>query len=116
MAGYVESKFPMLKNTSNITSYFSGHYQCYRLNVQATCDLCCHFTLVSVLCPGGTGDSKAFSGSTLYDFIQGLPAGFYMIADNAYTLSEHLLIPYSGTDKKDKSKDAYNFYISQLCI
>jgi len=34
-----------------------------------------------------------------------------MIANNAYTLLEHLLIPYSGADKKDKSKDAYNFYI-----
>ena len=39
-----------------------------------------------------------------------------MIANNAYTLLEHLLIPYSGTNKKDESKDAYNFYISQLHI
>ena len=87
-------KVPGAKHTSNIISYFLGHYQCYGLNIQAPCDACCHFTLVSVLSPGGTGDSKAFFGSRLlYDFIQGLPAGFYMIADNAYMLLEHLLIP-----------------------
>ena len=38
----------------------------------------------------------------------------YGVADNAYTLSEHLLIPYSGVEKNDKSKDVCNFYISQL--
>jgi len=72
--------------------------------------------LISVLCPCGTGDGKAFSGSRLYVFIQGLPAGFYMIANNAYMLSEHLLMTYSSADKKENSKDAYNFYILQLCI
>ena len=39
-----------------------------------------------------------------------------MLADNAYTLSDTLLIPYSGVDKQDPSKDVFNFYLSQLCI
>jgi hypothetical protein len=41
-------------------SYFSGHYQCYGLNVQATCDVSCHFISLSALCLGSTSESKAF--------------------------------------------------------
>jgi len=32
---------PSVRETNRITSYFSGHYQCYGLNVQATCDANC---------------------------------------------------------------------------
>jgi hypothetical protein len=34
-------------------------------------------------------------------------------SDNAYTLSTTLL-PYSGKDKQDSPKDAYNFSLSKL--
>ncbi len=60
-------------------------------------------TYVGVLCPGGTGDSRAYQA--LRHFIDGLSPGFYAVADNAYTLSEHLIIPYCGVDRLDKSKD-----------
>jgi hypothetical protein len=102
--------------TPIVSSYFSGHYQCYGVNVQAACDAQSHFTYVCMLCPGGTGDSRAYQASKLRHFIDGLPPGFYAVADNAYTLSEHLIIPYCGVDKLDKSKDVCNFYISQLRI
>jgi hypothetical protein len=39
-----------------------------------------------------------------------------MAADNAYTLSDTVLIPYCGVDKLDPSKDVFNFYLSQLHI
>jgi hypothetical protein len=45
-----------------------------------------------------------------------LPPEFYGVADNAYTLYEHLLIPYSGVEKNDKSKNVSNLNISQLQI
>jgi hypothetical protein len=45
-----------------------------------------------------------------------LPDGFFAVGHNAYLLSPTLLIPYSGQDKRDKSKDAFNFYLSQLQI
>ena len=107
---------PSATETPNVTSYFSGHYQCYGLNVQATCDADCRFTYLSIHCPGGTGDSKAFFGCSLYDVVDSLPKGFYVVADNAYTLSDHVLIPYCGNDKKDPTKDSYNFFLSQLRI
>ena len=42
--------------------------------------------------------------------------GKYIIGDNAYVCSEHLLTPFSGDEKKDQQKDAYNFYLSQIRI
>jgi hypothetical protein len=74
------------------------------------------FISISVLCPGGTGDSKAFAASFVQQYVSSLPRGFYMAADNAYTLFDTLLIPYCGVDKLDPSKDVFNFYLSQLHI
>jgi hypothetical protein len=85
-------KVPSQKETYNVGSYFSGHYQSYGVNVQATCDCNSHFTSISVLCPGGTGDSKAYAASYLHSYVSNLPSGFYLVADNAYTLSDTLLI------------------------
>ncbi len=107
---------PNAGETLRVTSYFSGHYQCHRLNVQATCDPNCQFSSISILCPGGTGDSKAFFSSEVYDLVESLPDGFYVVADNAYTLSCNLLIPYSGKEKQSSAKDVFNFYLLQLRI
>jgi hypothetical protein len=96
--------------TMNKSSYFSGHYQCHGLNVQVASNVACRFIFVS----GGTGDSKAFYGTRLATFLQEIPAGYYIVADNAYTLSATLLIPYSGNDKGYPAQDVFNFYLSQL--
>ena len=109
-------KVPSESDTCNVGSYFSGHYQSYGVNKQATCDADCRFTSISILCPGGTGDSKAFAASCLHQYVSSLPRGFYLVGDNAYSLLDTLLVPYSGVDKLDPSKDAFNFYLSQLRI
>jgi hypothetical protein len=109
-------KVPSKNETINVGGYFSSHYQSYGVNMQAACDADCRFIHISILCPGGTGDSKAFGACYLHQYVSSLPQGFYMLADNAYTLSDTLLIPYSGVDKQDPSKDVFNFYLSQLCI
>jgi hypothetical protein len=48
--------------------------------------------------------------------VQELPDGYFIVVDNVYTLSTTLLTLYSGKDKQNSSKDAYNFFLSQLCI
>ena len=48
--------------------------------------------------------------------IQKLPPRRFVIGDNAYVCSETLLTPFSGREKNDPSKDAFNFYLSQLRI
>ena len=109
-------RVPTSEETLNKASYFSGHYQCHGLNVQAACDARCRFIFLSIRCPGGTGDSRAFYGTKLDTFLKGIPDGFYAVADNAYTLSATLIIPYSGSDKRYPEKDVFNFYVSQLRI
>ena len=100
------NQVPSATETANIASCFSGHYQCSGVNVQARCDAKCRFTYLSVRSPGGTGDSRAFYGSSLKDFLDEIPRGFYAVGDSAYTLSSSLLVPYTGADKKKKDNDA----------
>ena len=101
---------------TQVKSYFSGHYQCYGVNVQATCDASCCFTSISVLCPGSTFDSKAFYTSHVYNLVQDLPDGCFVVGNNAWVLTSNLIIPYSGKNKQDSEKDAFNFFLSQLHI
>jgi len=41
--------------------------------------------------------------------IQKLPPRRFVVGDNAYDCSETLLTPFSGIEKDDPSKDAFNF-------
>ena len=46
----VEIKCPSMKaSDNNPSSYYSGHYCCHGLNVQAICDSSCHFTILQLL-------------------------------------------------------------------
>jgi hypothetical protein len=47
--------------------------------------------------------------------IDNLPPLYYIVGDAAYVNSEHLHVPYPGTNLNQR-EDAYNFYLSQLRI
>ena len=102
--------------TGNVKAYFSGHYQDYGINVQAACDSKCRFVYAALAAPGGSNDIAAFRKLSLAQQIEKLPIGKYVIADNVYVCTEHLLTPFPGDHKKDASNDAYNFYLSQVHI
>ena len=51
----------------------------------------------------------------LKEVLEALPLGRYAVADAAYTLSECILIPYTGADI-DPAQDSFNYYLSQLRI
>jgi hypothetical protein len=107
---------PCQSETGNVKSYFSGHYQDYGINVQAACDSQCRFVYCALAAPGGANDIFAYRQSTLEKHVEKLPLGKYVIGDNAYVCTEHLLTPFAGDEKKDPSNDAYNFFISQCRI
>jgi DDE superfamily endonuclease len=107
---------PSPDETGNVKAYFSGHYQAYGINVQAACDAQCRFVFAALAAPGGANDITAFRKTALHTYIQNLPLGKYIIGDNAYVCSEHLLTPFCGDEKREKQKDAFNFYLSQLRI
>ena len=107
---------PSVNETDDVLSYFSGHYQCYGINVQAACDALGRCTHLSVQDTGVTPDCQVFSGSSLSDSVNGLPYGYYVVGDCAYIISNKFLTPYSGRNKDDRSKDSFNFHLSQLRI
>jgi len=100
---------------SNDADYFSGHKHHFGLNVQAVCDARQRFIYFGVVAPGKTNDNRAFNRcQELRRWLQDLPPKYFLIGDNAYTLTSQMLIPFSGSDKHSKDHDTYNYYLSQM--
>ena len=74
------------------------------------------FNFSALAAPGGVNDIVAFCKTTLHSIIEDLPLGKYIVGDNANVCSENLITLFSGKEKKDKPKDTFNFYLSQLQI
>jgi len=107
---------PLADEVTQVKSFFSGNYRCYGVNNQATIDWHCQFTSLSFIWHGGISDSKPFYTSKICNIVSQLPAGFFVVGDNANTMSSTLLIPYSGVSKFNPSRDDFNFFLSHLCI
>ena len=56
--------------------------------------------------PGGTNDiAPAYKGSSITEKIEGLPQRTRnVVGNNAYTPTEHVLVPFSGSEKDDLTK------------
>ena len=101
----------------NTNAYYSGHYESHGLNCQAMCDVRLKFLYFGVVAPGKTNDNAAYPRCTaLKGYIDNLPIGVYVVGDAAYSLSERLMIPFTGVNKEDPHKDCLNFHLSQLRI
>lgn len=109
-------RVPAKKETPNVRSFFSGHYQCYGVNIQAVTDHNSRFIFFAFAAPGVTGDRDAIKQCALYDLIEGLPHGMCIIGDAAYIASEHLVPCYMGVDKTFAKYDNFNYYASQCRI
>ncbi|ETP27514.1 hypothetical protein F442_23209 [Phytophthora nicotianae P10297] len=107
---------PSAREVPDVAAFFSGHYQMYGLNVQAICDSLCRFTGYCFDSPGKVGDSIAFKKWSLSDEIMRLPDCYYIVGDNAYPLSDALLVPYTKVEVKTRKDSDFNFYLSQLRI
>jgi DDE superfamily endonuclease len=109
-------KAPTALEAENVLAYYSGHYKHDSLNVQALSDYRGKFLYFAVAAPGSFPDANALSLTRLQKWIDSLPAGFYVVADNAYTISEHVLIPFSGSQRHVPQNSSYNYFLSQLRI
>ena len=75
----VAVKCPSMKDISNNpSSYYSGHYCCHGLSVQAICDASCHFTFFAVAAPGKSSDQAAIECTALPMALDDLPLGAYV--------------------------------------
>jgi hypothetical protein len=108
---------PTKKEASNQLAYYSGHYESYGVNCQACVQSDLQFTYFGVISPGSTNDNISYpSAKGLKEVFSALPPGLYGLADAAYTLSENMLIPFTGVARLDPAQDAFNYYLSQLRI
>lgn len=116
--GYFQTtNSPYRREVGNVLAYYSGHYEDYGVNCQAACDATLRFLYFGVVAPGRTNDNAAFPlCKGLLEAIANLPPGVFFVGDAAYTLEEHLLVPFTGAEKLDANKDAFNFYLSQMRI
>jgi hypothetical protein len=104
-------------NTSNQVNYYSGHYQFYGINVQAMCGPNLIFLFLGIAAPGKVNNMRAFSRcDQVLKWLEALSLEYYIAGDNAYTLSQKVLIPFSGAKKYDEVKGTFNFYLSQLRV
>jgi hypothetical protein len=96
--------------------FFCGRKHKFGLNCQAVCNSQGKFLDMSIIYPGSTSDCLAFEGMSLYSRMENglLAPGLCLFGDNAYLNSVYMATPYSGVS--GGSKDAYNFYHSQLRI
>ncbi|CAJ1963307.1 unnamed protein product [Cylindrotheca closterium] len=71
----------------------------------------------TVAAPGSTGDARAVARcENLVEWINNLPNEAFVGGDNAYQLSDSLVIPFSGAERYEELKRTFNFYLSQLRI
>jgi len=101
---------------ATVRSFFSGHYQCYGVNIQAAVDHHSRFTHISFAAPGVTQDRIAIQRCSLSKLIEQLPIGVCSIGDAAYDPTEHMVPVYCGVDRKTPMFDNFNCYASQLRI
>ncbi|GMF30987.1 unnamed protein product [Phytophthora fragariaefolia] len=96
--------------------YFRGHYLHPGINVQACCDAFSRFVFVDATHPGGVNDSRAYNDSGLPTIVEHLERGIYIVADAAYTATNHLLTPFTALQPGDMFKDSFNYHLSQIRI
>ena len=48
--------------------------------------------------------------------LDGLPLGSYVVGDAAYRLSDKCITPFVGSQQLNPTKDAYNYFLSQVEI
>jgi DDE superfamily endonuclease len=109
-------KVPTKEEVKNVRSFFSGHYQCYGVNIQAAADHNSRFIHFSFAAPGVTGDRDAIKQCSLFDLVESLPKGICVIGDAAYQPTEHMVPVYQGVDKLCVKYDNFNFFASQCRI
>jgi DDE superfamily endonuclease len=67
-----------------------------------------------VAAPGKSFDQAAIECTALPMALDDLPLGAYIVGDAAYTLTDKCLTPFTGSQQADPTKDAYNFFLSQV--
>jgi hypothetical protein len=107
---------PQKRFVCNVKEYFSGHYKMYGINMQAMCDSEGKFMYCVLMAPGRSHDWPAYNATNLKTWVEALPPDYSVVADNAYTGSTKLVVPFQGQQKADQGNSVFNFCLSQCQI
>jgi DDE superfamily endonuclease len=107
---------PHKKEVGNVRKFFSGHYQCHGINIQAVCDHNCRFIYMSTNSPGSTNDREAYKQTSVEKLLSNIPPQYVIIGDAAYQPTERVIPLYYGVSRKEEDCDNFNFFGSQLRI
>jgi hypothetical protein len=96
--------------------FFCARKHKFGLNCQAVSDARGKILDLYILYPGSTSDILAFEGMSLFHKLENglLAPGLCVFGDNAYINTPYMATPYAVVS--GGTKDAYNFYHSQLRI
>jgi hypothetical protein len=102
----------------NTARFMSGSKKKMCMNMQGVCDARTRFIAVTMKHVGCTNDSEAFQTSSLSTTCNSLPFPYHWNGDNAYTLSQTMMIPFPGKNLNVIApyQEAFNFYHSQIRI
>ena len=101
----------------NQAQFHSGSKKKNCINMQAVCDAELKFLAISVQHTGCTNDSEAFDTSSLKDLCNLHVFPLHWLGDNAYTLTESMIVPFAGINHEtDPHLESFNFYQSQIRI
>ena len=101
----------------NKISYYSGHYKSHGLNIQAVCDSRLQFMYLGVVGKVSTNDAYSYASTGLSQRIKKLPLGrMYLVGDSAYPISNHLLTPFTGSQRENQDRYEFNYFLSQMRI
>ena len=106
----------MKDSENNPLSYYSGHYCCHGLNTHAVSDASCRFLFFAIAAPGKSPDQAAIERTRLSTALENLPFRSYLVGDAAYILTDKCLTLFTGSQRLNPSKDAINFFLSQVRI
>ena len=111
---YIKLKKP---NNESIPASFYCRKGYYAIPVQAVCDSKYIFRYASGLCGGATHDALANSISGFMEEVKNGLLGdiFWVAGDEAYQVSEWIIVPYPASTLTDDEEN-FNFYISSLRI
>ena len=74
------------------------------------------FTFIAIATPEKVPDQVAIERTKFFEILQNIPEFNYVLGDSAYTLSNKVLVHFTGSQREVPEKDSFNFHLSQLRI
>lgn len=111
----IKIKIPSKKYCSNQLDYHSGNKNVSCINTQAVCDSNSRFIAITATNTGSTNDIAAFNSTSLKELNCSQEFPYHWVGDQAYVLSETMLVPFPGKNLS-ADKIAFNFFQSQVRI